>query len=170
MKILRFLCLFLSLGLCLNLQAATVEPRVFDNPEQESRYKRLIVELRCLVCQNQNIADSNAELATDLRRETYNMIRAGKTDEQIVTFMVSRYGDFVLYRPPVKSTTYLLWAAPLILVVVGLLIMFSQVRRRAAGQGSEELSSEDRKRLEEILAGNDEIDGSSEGTEKRKIE
>ncbi|MCP4043165.1 MAG: cytochrome c-type biogenesis protein CcmH [Gammaproteobacteria bacterium] len=141
-------------GWCLSLQAATVEPRIFDNPEQESRYKRLIVELRCLVCQNQNIADSNADLAMDLRRETYNMIRGGKTDEQIVTFMVDRYGDFVLYRPPVKPTTYLLWAGPLLLVGIGFLIMLMHIRRRGTGHGSDQLSAEERKRLDKILAGN----------------
>ncbi len=154
MNILKLLFLILVASWCLNVQAATVEPRVFDNPEQESRYKRLIVELRCLVCQNQNIADSNADLAMDLRRETYNMIRGGKTDEQIVTFMVTRYGDFVLYRPPVKPTTYLLWAGPLLLVGLGLLIMLVNVRRRSAGNGSEQLSAEEQKQLDEILAGN----------------
>ena len=116
MRTLLSILFFLSV---LDVQAGVVEPRGFDEPADEARYKRLIAELRCLVCQNQNLADSNAELATDLRNETYSMVKAGKTDEEIVTFMVNRYGDFVLYRPPVKSTTFVLWFGPLILAALG---------------------------------------------------
>ena len=88
---------------------AAVEVHEFDDPVQEARYKKLIAELRCLVCQNQNLADSNAELAQDLRNKTYEMVRAGQSDEDIIGYMVQRYGDFVLYRPPLKATTVLLW-------------------------------------------------------------
>ena len=136
----------------LGVQAGVVEPRGFDDPAQEARYKRLIAELRCLVCQNQNLADSNAELAKDLRNETYSMIEAGKTDEEIVTFMVNRYGDFVLYRPPVKSTTFLLWFGPLILAALGGSILLVQIRRRTRRKPPDELSVEEQQRLQDILA------------------
>jgi len=87
--------------------------------------------LRCLVCQNQTIADSNADLAKDLRRQTRDMILAGRTDAEIQQFMTDRYGDFVLYNPPVKPTTYLLWGAPVILLLVGAIVMVTVVGRRS---------------------------------------
>ena len=92
------------------------------DPESEARYQALIRETRCLVCQNQTIADSNADLATDLRRQIREQILAGATDAQIVDYLVTRYGDFVLYRPPVKPTTWLLWAGPGLLVLIGLMV------------------------------------------------
>ncbi len=148
----RTLLSLLFLVCSLGVQAGVVEPRGFDDPAYEARYKRLIAELRCLVCQNQNLADSNAELAKDLRSETHSMIKAGKTDEEIVTFMVNRYGDFVLYRPPVKSTTFLLWFGPLMLAALGAIILLIQIRRRARCKPPEELSPEEQQRLQDILA------------------
>ena len=147
-RLLSLLLVLLSLG----VQAGVVEPRGFDDPVHEARYKRLIAELRCLVCQNQNLADSNADLATDLRNETYAMVKAGKSDEEIVSFMVNRYGDFVLYRPPVKSTTFLLWFGPLILAILGGSLLLVQIRRRTHRKPPEELSAEERQRLTDILA------------------
>lgn len=91
-------------------------PFQFDQPEQAARYQRLTEELRCLVCQNQNLADSHADLAQDLRNEVYRMITGGQTDRQIVDFMVARYGEFVLYRPPVSPLTWLLWFGPFLLL------------------------------------------------------
>ena len=107
---------------------AVLEPLKFESSSQESRYKALIAELRCLVCQNQNLADSNADLARDLRLLTYNMILSGSSDTEIVQFMVSRYGDFVLYRPPFKPSTALLWLAPLILLAGGCFVLFRLFR------------------------------------------
>ena len=104
--------------------------RSFESSSQESRYKALIAELRCLVCQNQNLADSNAELARDLRLLTYNMILSGSSDKDIVQFMVSRYGDFVLYRPPFKPSTALLWLAPLLFMAGGFFVLFRIFRGR----------------------------------------
>lgn len=101
------------------VQAGKVEAYAFDSAADEARYKQLVHELRCLVCQNQNLQDSNAELAQDMRRQTYEMVAAGKTNEEIVAFMVNRYGDFVLYRPPLKSSTFLLWVGPFILLLIG---------------------------------------------------
>ncbi len=91
-------------------------PFHFDHPEQSARYDRLAQELRCLVCQNQSLADSHADLAQDLRNEVYRMITSGKTDQEIVDFLVARYGEFVLYRPPVSPLTWLLWFGPALLL------------------------------------------------------
>ncbi len=110
--------------------AGTVEVYKFETPAQEARYKAMIAELRCLVCQNQNLADSNAELAQDLRQQTYEMIKRGATDQEIADFMVTRYGDFVLYRPPFKATTAFLWAGPFIILIAGLVVLLNMVRRR----------------------------------------
>ena len=109
---------------------AVLEPFKFESTSQESRYRALIAELRCLVCQNQNLADSNAELARDLRLLTHNMILSGSSDADIVQFMVSRYGDFVLYRPPFKPSTALLWLAPLLLLAGGFFVLFRIFRNR----------------------------------------
>jgi cytochrome c-type biogenesis protein CcmH len=97
----------------------------------ERRVQKLAAELRCLVCQNQTIADSHADLATDLRRQIREMLLAGKTDQEVLDFMTQRYGDFVLYRPPVKSTTALLWAGPALLVAGGAGALIWVLRRRA---------------------------------------
>lgn len=102
-----------------------------EDPALEARLVRIAAELRCLVCQNQTIADSNADLAVDLRRQTREMLRAGKTDAEIVDYMTARYGDFVLYRPPVKATTWLLWFGPLLLLVAGASGLVWVLRRRA---------------------------------------
>jgi cytochrome c-type biogenesis protein CcmH len=96
----------------------------------EARLKRLEGDLRCLVCQNQTLADSNAPLAEDLRREVRALALAGKSDDEIRAFLVARYGDFVLYRPPVKGTTWLLWFGPFALLALGAGIWFAVVRRR----------------------------------------
>src|SRR5210317_561039 len=109
------LVLTLTLSVSVLAQRAPVqEPMVFDTPEQEERFKQLTLELRCMVCQNQNLADSDAQLAHDLRAEVHEMLMAGNTDDEIKTFMVERYGDFVLYRPPVQQNTYLLWVGPFV--------------------------------------------------------
>ena len=125
-----WLSLLFSAALTAPPVQAVLEPLKFESSSQESRYKALIAELRCLVCQNQNLADSNAELARDLRLLTYNMILSGSSDSEIVQFMVSRYGDFVLYRPPFKPNTALLWLAPLILLAGGCFVLFRIFRSR----------------------------------------
>ena len=131
---------------------AAIESFSFDSPEQEARFKTLSGQLRCLVCQNQSIGDSNAELAQDLRREVYEMIKAGQDDAQIVTFLVDRYGDFVLYKPPVTSTTALLWAGPFLLIVIGLVFLIRFIRTRVAATATDEaLSGEEQARLDALL-------------------
>ena len=128
------------------------ETRQFDNDEQADRYRTLTAELRCLVCQNQNIADSNADLAKDLRDKTYELIMAGQSDADIIDFMVSRYGDFVLYRPPLKASTVVLWLAPFLVVLIslGLLVRFIR-RRRQTHQDPLVLSDEQRRQAARLL-------------------
>jgi cytochrome c-type biogenesis protein CcmH len=101
-----------------------------EDPVLEARMVRITAELRCLVCQNQTIADSHAELAIDLRNQVREMIKRGDTDQQIIEFMTARYGDFVLYRPPLKATTFLLWFGPILLLVIGLASLVIVLRRR----------------------------------------
>jgi cytochrome c-type biogenesis protein CcmH len=117
-------CLIASAG-----HAGEAPPAVAD-PALEARVLRISEELRCLVCQNQTIADSNAGLAVDLRNQVREMLQKGMEDRQVVDFMVQRYGDFVLYRPPVKGTTWLLWFGPFVLFVVGLAVLIAKLRKR----------------------------------------
>jgi len=121
--------LLLSLLLSAGVWAAA-EVREFDDPAQESRYRELTEELRCTVCQNQNIADSNAELAGDLRDKTYRLVREGKSKDEIKDFMVARYGNFVLYDPPVTAGTLLLWIGPFLFLVFGGWLLLRLLRRR----------------------------------------
>lgn len=104
----------------------------FDDPQMQARYEKITSEVRCLVCQNQTIKDSNAFLAVDLRREIRRMLTEGKTDAEIYDFLVVRYGDFVLYRPRMSGKTLVLWIAPFLLIVVGGLVAFKVVRGRMA--------------------------------------
>lgn len=129
---------------------AAVEIKQFSNAEQEQRYKHIINELRCLVCQNQNISDSNAGLAQDLRKQVYKMIIAGENDAAIFDFMVTRYGDFVLYRPPFKMTTLLLWLGPFIILVLGIFVLVRFIRQREK-MIVKELSSNDKEKLKKLL-------------------
>ena len=126
----RLRILLTAAVLALACQAVAQEPLNFMNPEQEARFNELTLELRCLVCQNQNLADSDAPLAQDLRQEIYNMMQAGQSNEEIKTFLVDRYGDFVLYKPPVKGNTLALWMAPAILLLGGGLVVVLIVRKR----------------------------------------
>jgi cytochrome c-type biogenesis protein CcmH len=118
-----------------SLQAESVlamnPEETFETPEQLRRYEAMINDLRCVVCQNQSVAESNVDLARDLRRITRDMILAGATDAEIKKFMTDRYGDFVLYNPPLKPITYLLWGAPVILLLVGAITMVTVVGRRS---------------------------------------
>jgi len=106
-------------------------PPVADDPALEARMQRIAVELRCLVCQNQTIADSHAGLAEDLRREIREQLQRGASDEQVVQYMTDRYGDFIRYRPPVKGSTLALWLGPVVLLVGGLLVLVLVLRRRS---------------------------------------
>ena len=129
MKILINTMLFsFLLSFFVSVQAGSIETYTFDDPKKEAIYKQLIEELRCLVCQNQNIAGSNAELAQDLRRQTYEMVSTGSTRDEIVDFMVTRYGDFVMYKPPFKIKTALLWFGPSLLLLLSLIFLVRHIR------------------------------------------
>lgn len=146
----------LLLALCLALGAhcafaGEAAPLAAD-PVAEKRLQALSEELRCLVCQNQSIADSHAELADDLRREIRGMIQAGKSDKEIVDFMVARYGDFVLYRPPFKAATVLLWVGPLLLMLAGIAALLRNLKRRNRQIGDDApLSDADARRADALL-------------------
>ena len=148
----RFIFPILYLVLCCAstpINAADV-PFEFEDPVQEQRYKNLIEELRCLVCQNQSLADSHAELAQDLRNEVYRMLVQGQSDKEIIDFLVTRYGDFVLFKPPLKSGTALLWAGPFLMLIGAILIVF-RLTRKNARLVSPELSNHDQQRLDTLL-------------------
>ena len=132
------------------LFAADAVPTEKD-PVAAARAVALAEKLRCLVCQNQTILESNAELAQDLRNQIREQIAAGKSDKEIVDYMVARYGDFVLYQPPVKSTTLLLWAGPALLVGIGFLVLARTVRRRRARPEEPALTAEERDRVARLL-------------------
>jgi cytochrome c-type biogenesis protein CcmH len=121
-----------------------------DDPALEARVNAVATELRCLVCQNQTIADSHAGLAIDLKNEIREKMRRGESEKQVVDFMVERYGDFVLYRPPVKMTTILLWLGPLLLVLVGLFVLYRKLTAQAS-VGETTLTAEDRARAARLL-------------------
>lgn len=129
MKLKNIVTAFLAFALSLSVMAQ--EPLVFESQEQQDRFDKLTKELRCLVCQNQNLADSDAQLAHDLRREVHELLLTDRNDEEIKQFLVDRYGDFVLYRPPVQTNTYLLWIAPLILLVIGAWILRASIGKRS---------------------------------------
>ena len=122
-----------------------------DDPVVEQRLNAISEELRCLVCQNESLAGSRADLALDLRRELRGLIKQGKTDAEIRDFMVTRYGDFVLYRPPMKPSTWLVWIGPFLLVVIGVVALFMYLRRRNAESGPVALTEEEHKRAQALL-------------------
>jgi cytochrome c-type biogenesis protein CcmH len=145
--------LVLSLGFLAfsgRLLAQEAKP-LADDPELEKRVMNLSKELRCLVCQNETLADSRADLAVDLRNEIRDQMKAGKSDKEIITFLTARYGDFVLYRPPVRPTTYLLWFGPFLLLVIGMVILYKYVRQRRDLIVPQPLSKDERRRAEELL-------------------
>jgi cytochrome c-type biogenesis protein CcmH len=128
------------------------EERPSDDPVIEQRLAKLSQELRCLQCQNQTLADSPAGLAADLRREIREQMKAGKSDQEIVAFLTQRYGDFILYRPRVTYTTYLLWFGPFILLLAGLYVLFRYIKQRRDLIPEQPLSPDERQRAEELLA------------------
>ena len=148
-----FYALLLVLLASTGVTAKEASPLAAD-PVVEQRLIAISEELRCLVCQNESLAGSRADLAMDLRRELRTLIKQGKSDCEIKEFMVSRYGDFVLYRPPVKPTTWLLWAGPIGLMLAGVVALFIYLRRRnveITDKGSAGLTDEERKRAEALL-------------------
>ena len=149
-KLLTALTVILILGSGSLQATATLESFKFADDAAEQHFKDLISELRCLVCQNQSLADSDAELAHDLRAEVYEMVQDGKSDQEIIDFLVARYGDFVLYNPPLKPSTYLLWFGPFALMLLAGVLLLRSVRRQKQA-ASVEISADDRKRLDDLL-------------------
>ncbi|MBS1158462.1 MAG: cytochrome c-type biosis protein CcmH [Proteobacteria bacterium] len=148
----RLLACCLALGCLLPLAHAGEAAPLAADPVAEKRLQEISAELRCLVCQNQTIADSNAELAQDLRHEIRGMIQSGQSDKQIIDFMVTRYGDFVLYRPPVNGVTLLLWGGPMALLLIGIWALLRYLRQRARRIDAEQpLSAEEASRADTLL-------------------
>ena len=123
-----------------------------DDPAVEQRLHKLSQELRCLVCQNETLAESRADLAEDLRREIRGQIKAGKSDKEIIEFLTARYGQFILYRPQVTPTTYLLWFGPFVLLLAGLFLLFKYIKQRRDSLPEKPLSADEHRRAEELLA------------------
>ncbi len=123
----------------------------FKTPIDENRFQELIKELRCMVCPNQPLSESNAELAQDLRDEVREMVMQGQTNNQIKDYLVQRYGDMVLYRPQLKAKTFLLWLAPAILAFIGFIVLFMYIRRQAKETPPSQLTEEEQKILKNVL-------------------
>ncbi|PPK51959.1 cytochrome c-type biogenesis protein [Marinobacter persicus] len=154
--------LFALFALSFTVQAEVKDVYDFDTRAEEQRYQNLIAELRCPKCQNNNIADSNSAISQDMRDEVYRMMKNGASNEEIVDALVSRFGEFVQYKPPVDRRTILLWAFPAIAVIGGFLVVVGVVMRsRQREQQGETLSQEDKRKAERILAG--ESDESAKG-------
>lgn len=151
---------WLLLLLVPTLSLATIEPQQFDNPQQEADYRALIQELRCPQCQNNNIADSNATIAEDMRYKSLELLKQGKNKEEVIHYMVERYGNFVTYDPPITPATIFLWLMPLLLISIGILIMAN--RRKLAIQtknaSPKTATNLDHTRLQQILNNQDDKD------------
>lgn len=141
-------CLLLG---SIGVHATALSSYTFDSKEEEQDFREFTAQLRCLVCQNQSLAESDADLADDLRREVYGMWRSGKSKEEMVAFLVDRYGDFVLYNPPFKPSTYILWFSPLFLIIIaGFFLLRTLVRKNRAAEQT--LTDEEQQRINELLS------------------
>jgi cytochrome c-type biogenesis protein CcmH len=148
----RPVVLLLLLLFCMAFAVAARAPQTAaDDPAMEERLRKLSQELRCLVCQNETLADSRADLADDLRREIREQMKAGKSDQEIIAFLTQRYGDFVLYRPRVKPVTYLLWFGPFVLLVGGMVVLYRYVKQRRDSISEKPLTAAERRRAEDLL-------------------
>ncbi len=144
--------LLLMLLSCLSLSSVAKEARPSAaDPVLEERVMKLSKELRCLVCQNETLADSRADLADDLRGQIREQMKAGKSDKQIVAYLTDRYGKFILYNPPVDPTTYLLWFGPFVLLLGGLAVLFRYLKQRRELIIEQPLSADERQRAELLL-------------------
>ena len=145
--------IILLLIVLISLFGATLakEAQSNEDPKIEQRMKVLTEQLRCMVCQNETLDASRADLAENLRKEIREQIKAGKSDQEIIAFLTQRYGDYVLYNPPVKKTTYLLWFGPFVLLIGGTAVLYRYLKNRRELIKESPLSAEERKRAEEIL-------------------
>ena len=147
----KFLLTLLFMAFSLNAIAIGVDEKPLSDPAQEARAQEIMKQLRCLVCQNQSIVESDAGLAVDLRAIVREQVLAGKSDGQILDFMTSRYGDWILLKPPFKTATLLLWLGPLFLLLIGGFFVFRYVRQRPEKAVPAPLSPEEEKRLKQIM-------------------
>lgn len=147
--------LVLLLSMVTTVMATPVDTYEFKSPENQKRALELAHSLRCPQCQNQNLIDSNSPVASDLRLEVFKMVDEGKGDDEIIEFMTSRYGEFVLYKPKMETKTYILWLGPIGLLLIGFCIAFIFIRKqRTSGNTSPEISAEDQKALDDLLKRN----------------
>jgi cytochrome c-type biogenesis protein CcmH len=146
----KCICVFL-MGLCIGLANAGEASPLAEDPVVEARLVHISQEIRCLVCQNESLSSSRAELADDLRREVRDLIRTNKSDQEIKDFLVSRYGDFVLYRPEVKPLTWVLWFGPFVALLMAAIFMWVYLRQRRATVKPHVLSEAERARVEQLL-------------------
>lgn len=128
---------------------SAIDSFTFDTTQQEKTFQDLTKILRCPKCQNQNISDSNAELAKDLRNKTYELVKAGKTEDEVIDYMVARYGNFVRYDPPITPATIFLWLGPLLFIVFGFIVLFRQAKQKSKSE--DHLDSDEAERLKAIL-------------------
>jgi cytochrome c-type biogenesis protein CcmH len=147
----RFILLLLIIASLPGFGMAKEAQPASDDPALEERVMNLSKELRCLVCQNETLADSRADLAEDLRNQIREQMKAGKSDKQIVAYLTQRYGKFILYNPPVDPTTYLLWFGPFVLLLAGLFVLFRFVKQRRELITDQPLSTDERQRAEDLL-------------------
>jgi len=141
----------ICISICFTVVVIAKDAQPNEDPQIEQRMKNLTEQLRCLVCQNETLADSRADLAEDLRKQIREQMKAGKSDKEIIAYLTDRYGDFVLYKPPVKATTYLLWFGPFVFLIGGTILLYRFVRRRRELIHEEPLTADERKQAEEIL-------------------
>ncbi|MEN6588025.1 MAG: cytochrome c-type biogenesis protein [Sulfuricella sp.] len=149
----RLLTILLALLLPLSVMAGEAKP-VAEDPVLEQRMIALSEDLRCLVCQNESLAGSRADLAQDLRQEIREQMRAGKSDKEVIAYLTQRYGDFVLYKPPLKPLTWLLWFGPFALLIGAAGGFYAYLKRRTSRLAGESLSEEEKKRVAALLANN----------------
>lgn len=150
--------------------ASPVETFEFRDEVTKVRFQALSKELRCPKCQNQNLADSNSPIAADLRRELYELLQQGKADSEIVNFMVSRYGEFVLYRPRVSSITYILWFGPALLILIGVIVVILILRKKPAAKADLALSTQQKDKLQQLLESNKINTSQNSSTDKKDKE
>lgn len=147
-----FIAAFLVVSVASAVPAlAAIQVFKFNTPEQEQRFQTLSDQFRCLVCQNESLSASNADLAKDLRREIHSMIVQGKTNKQIIDYMVARYGEFVLYKPRIEFRTYLLWFGPLLLIIIGVVVLMAFVRKQGRKHAAA-LNEDERRRVDDLIS------------------
>lgn len=147
----RILLQIFLLGLMPGFAVAAIDTFEFADEDQQARYQQFIDEMRCPKCDNQSLSGSNSAIAMDLRKQLYTMVQSNQTDDEIITYMVDRYGDFILYKPRVTSSTIFLWAAPILFLLIGLVILFLLLKSRKNAVTNQNLSVSERAELDQLL-------------------